>query len=281
MREIVRTNDPVLISAIEALLNGGGIPHLVFDRNMSIVEGSLGFLPQRILVAEESEAMHGSCCKMPALATNCAPMPADHRALTDDAMLGGRLRLLQPKRGHRFGHDAVLLAASVPAKAKDHAIEFGGGVGAASLALLARVRGVRVTMIEIDPALSELAAQNIARNGFAQSARAIVLNAGAAARAFAAKGLTSGSADHVFMNPPFNDETRPSPDRVKSRRACCVPAAVEKLGRGGHAPSSRGWHTHAIWRADGLPSVLEALSKNTDRFRSCRCMARTAAPPSA
>lgn len=55
MREIVRTNDPVLISAIEALLNGGGIPHVVFDRNMSIIEGSLGFLPQRILVAEEHE----------------------------------------------------------------------------------------------------------------------------------------------------------------------------------------------------------------------------------
>ena len=55
MREIVRTNDPVLISAIEALLNGGGIHYLVLDRNTSIVEGSLGFLPQRILVAEEHE----------------------------------------------------------------------------------------------------------------------------------------------------------------------------------------------------------------------------------
>ena len=55
MREIVRTNDPVLISAITALLDGGGIPHMVFDRNMSIIEGSLGFLPQRILVAEEHE----------------------------------------------------------------------------------------------------------------------------------------------------------------------------------------------------------------------------------
>ena len=55
MREIVRTNDAVLITAIEALLNGGGIPHVVFDRNMSIIEGSLGFLPQRILVAEEHE----------------------------------------------------------------------------------------------------------------------------------------------------------------------------------------------------------------------------------
>ena len=55
MREIVRTNDPVLISAIEALLNGGGIPHFVFDQNMSVIEGSLGFLPRRVLVAEEHE----------------------------------------------------------------------------------------------------------------------------------------------------------------------------------------------------------------------------------
>ena len=199
---------------------------------------------------------------MPALATNCAPMPGDHRALTDDAMLGGRLRLLQPKRGHRFGHDAVLLAASVPAKAKDHAVEFGGGVGAASLALLARVRGVRVTMIEIDPALSELAAQNIARNRFAQSARAIVLNAGGAKRAFAAKGLTSGGADHVFMNPPFNDETRPSPDRVKSR----AHVASRRLLKSWVATATRllraGGTLTLIWRADGLPSVLEALSKN-------------------
>ena len=56
MREIVRTNDAVLISAIEALLNGGGIPHVVLDRNMSVIEGSLGILPRRVLVPEEHEA---------------------------------------------------------------------------------------------------------------------------------------------------------------------------------------------------------------------------------
>lgn len=53
VREIVRTNDAVLVTAIEALLNGAGIPHWVLDRNMSIVEGSLGILPRRVLVADE------------------------------------------------------------------------------------------------------------------------------------------------------------------------------------------------------------------------------------
>ena len=55
MREIVRTNNAVLISAIGALLNGAGIHHLVFDQNMSVLEGSLGILPSRVLVAEEDE----------------------------------------------------------------------------------------------------------------------------------------------------------------------------------------------------------------------------------
>jgi hypothetical protein len=53
VREIVRTNDPVLVSAIEALLNGAEIPHLVLDQNMSVMEGSLGILPRRILVPDD------------------------------------------------------------------------------------------------------------------------------------------------------------------------------------------------------------------------------------
>ena len=50
MRELVRTNDAVVVSAIVALLDGAGIPHLVLDQHMSVLEGSLGILPRRILV---------------------------------------------------------------------------------------------------------------------------------------------------------------------------------------------------------------------------------------
>ena len=56
MRELVRTNDLVLISAIEALLNGANIEHIVLDQNMSVLEGSLGMLPRRILVGEDQMA---------------------------------------------------------------------------------------------------------------------------------------------------------------------------------------------------------------------------------
>ena len=56
MRELVRTNDPVLVTAIEALLKGAEIPHVVLDQNMSVLEGSLGILPRRILVDDDHVA---------------------------------------------------------------------------------------------------------------------------------------------------------------------------------------------------------------------------------
>jgi hypothetical protein len=49
----VRTNDTVLVSAVVALLDGANIPHVVLDQYMSVLEGSLGILPRRILVAED------------------------------------------------------------------------------------------------------------------------------------------------------------------------------------------------------------------------------------
>ena len=53
MHELVRTNNAVLITAIEALLKSADIPHMVLDQHMSVLEGSLGMLPRRIVVEHE------------------------------------------------------------------------------------------------------------------------------------------------------------------------------------------------------------------------------------
>ncbi|GGF88995.1 hypothetical protein GCM10007301_56140 [Azorhizobium oxalatiphilum] len=55
MREVVRTNDMVLISAIEALLKGADIGHIVTDGHTSVLEGSIGAIPRRILVTDDEE----------------------------------------------------------------------------------------------------------------------------------------------------------------------------------------------------------------------------------
>jgi hypothetical protein len=56
LRELVRTNNAVLVSAVGALLDGAGIRYVVLDQNMSVLEGSLGILPRRLLVADEDAA---------------------------------------------------------------------------------------------------------------------------------------------------------------------------------------------------------------------------------
>jgi Putative prokaryotic signal transducing protein len=57
LRELVRTNDLVLVSAIGALLDGANIHHLVVDQNMSVIDGSIGILPRRILVHEDDNGL--------------------------------------------------------------------------------------------------------------------------------------------------------------------------------------------------------------------------------
>jgi hypothetical protein len=56
MTELLRTNDAVLISAVEALLKGAGIACMVADRHMSVLEGSIGVLPRRVLVMDDEIA---------------------------------------------------------------------------------------------------------------------------------------------------------------------------------------------------------------------------------
>ena len=87
-------------------------------------------------------------------------MSAEKAETSEDAVLGGRLVLRQPLRGHRVGHDAILLAAATVAQSGDHAVDLGSGVGGAGLALARRIEGVAVTLVEIDPVLTALAAGN-------------------------------------------------------------------------------------------------------------------------
>jgi tRNA1(Val) A37 N6-methylase TrmN6 len=187
-------------------------------------------------------------------------MPAEPD-LTDDAALGGRLRLLQPRRGHRFGHDAILLAAATPARDGDRIADLGAGVGTAGLALAARVEGARVTLVEVDPRLAALARENAARNGLAERVDAVVLDVAAPAEEFAAAGLLAECCDIVMMNPPFHDagKLQASPDacrrkahEIEAGKLTDWVAAARRLLRPGGVLT-------LIFRADGLPALFDLV----------------------
>jgi tRNA1(Val) A37 N6-methylase TrmN6 len=186
----------------------------------------------------------------------------DHLAeCTEDAFLGGRLRLRQLKTGHRAGHDAMLLAAAIPARRGMRMVDFGAGVGAVGLAVARRVEGINLALVEIDETLANLARSNAAANSIA--ADVIELDVEAGAEAFAAAGLAPDSADAVLMNPPFNDSARhrASPDAA---RASAHVAGEDMLGRWVHAARrvlKSGGGLTMIWRADGIAEALAALDR--------------------
>ena len=181
--------------------------------------------------------------------------------VTEDAFLGGQLRLRQPRSGHRAGHDAVLLAAATPARPGDRVIDFGAGVGAAGLALARRVAGIELVLVEIDRGLAHLAEINARSNAIA--ADTLVLDVTADAQAFAAAGLPADSADIVLMNPPFNDAARhrPSPERSREIAHVATAATLEGWIHAARRTLKSGGVLSLIWRADGLAEVLAALHR--------------------
>lgn len=140
------------------------------------------------------------------------PATAD---LTDDRLLGGRVVLHQPRHGYRAAIDPVLLAAAVPARVGERVLDVGAGAGAAGLCLAARLPGVVVTGIEVDPALAALANANAEAGGMAGRVEVLTGDIAGSPAPIAAEARF----DHVLTNPPFLEPERAdrSPDPGKDR----------------------------------------------------------------
>lgn len=190
---------------------------------------------------------------------NAAAEPGDAFGLSVDgphSVLGGRVTLWQPTRGYRTAIDAVLLAAAVPAESGARVLDLGMGVGAAALCLAARVDGVTVDGLEIQPELARLAQRNAAASGLAGW---VTAHCGDIAAAPA--HLAAGSYPFVTMNPPFAEPGEGRPPQDPSRRISFVTqgggldlwiAAARRFLR------PRGWLI-AIHRADRLDRLMAAL----------------------
>jgi tRNA1(Val) A37 N6-methylase TrmN6 len=180
---------------------------------------------------------------------------------SEDAILGGSLRLRQPLRGHRIGHDAVLLAAATAAHAGEQAVDLGAGVGAAGLALAARIPALNVTLVEIDKGLCALATDNARLNRLDDRVKVLKVDAENVS-ALAAAGLVQNSVDRVLMNPPFHDARRQnvSPDPRRRLAHVGAPGLLPRwVGSAAWLLKPHGVLT-LIWRADALEDVLETLT---------------------
>jgi tRNA1(Val) A37 N6-methylase TrmN6 len=177
--------------------------------------------------------------------------------VTEDMLLGGRIRLLQPRDGYRAAIDPVLLAAAVPAEPQDTVLDLGMGVGAAALCLCVRVPGVRVTGLELQRELVRLAGENALLNEMTGRMSAMV---GDLLRP--PPRLAPGSFAHVMANPPFLEAGAATAPADPSRAVAHQEGAAG-LGQWVRCAltmvRSRGTVTF-IHRADRLDALLAELS---------------------
>ena len=171
--------------------------------------------------------------------------------LTRDGFLGGRVQAWQPRHGYRAATDPVFLAAATPARPGDTVLELGCGVGVAALCLAARVPGVALTGVEIQPDYAELARRNGVENSVAFGVHEADL-------ANLPPPLRALSFDHVIANPPYYVEgTAPDdPGRTRARHEATpledwIDTAARRL-------RPKGWLT-LILPIDRLPEALALL----------------------
>jgi tRNA1(Val) A37 N6-methylase TrmN6 len=250
MRELLRTNDFVLVSYLEAVLADAGIAAVVLDGHTAVAQGSILAIARRVMVEDEDFAAAERL-----LAAIQAKGPEQGAlAVTADALLGGRVRFTQPAAGYRAAIDPVLLAATVPEDFAGSLADLGCGAGAAALCVAARVPGARITGIERDAALAALAAENAQANGVTDRVTIVAADIRAA-------DLPAGSFGWAIANPPYLEAARADVSPSPRRQAATVEdeaaladwiAALLRLVR----PKGT---LALIQRADRLADILAAL----------------------
>ncbi len=175
-------------------------------------------------------------------------------SVTADRLLGGRVVLRQPEEGYRVAIDPVLLAAAAP-RAHGRVLDIGCGVGAAAICLAMRQPGCRLTGLEIQADLAELARDNAAENGLAGRVEVVTGDLlGASAE------LLTPAFDGAIVNPPYQNADQSAPPDGSKATSHQEGAAglADWIGFAERALNHKGW-LRLIHRADRIDEICAAL----------------------
>ena len=248
MRELTRSDDPVLISYLRTELARSGIESVLLDGFGSSVLAPMNVTAMPRLMVDDDDYWD---------AWVIYEMAEDR--ITEDPILGGRMKLLQPVDGFRVAIDPVMLAACVPIQAGDRVLDVGTGTGAAAFALLAREPFAWVTGVDIQSELVVLARHAAIHNGVEDRATFI---AGDIAGEIPA--LSGQLFDHVISNPPYIADHTGRVPKNPARARATIESTTDLL----HWISFKvrflrdGGTFAMIHRDDRLDEVLEDMGGN-------------------
>jgi len=176
--------------------------------------------------------------------------------LTRNDFLGGKLHIHQPAHGYRAGVDPVLLAASILARPGQSVLELGCGAGVAALCLGARVPGLEMSGLELQPGYAALARRNGDENNMP-----LKVEEGDLARMPAS--LRARRFDHVMANPPYFDRAHSTAATDKGREVAMgegtpLKAWVEQAAR----RCAPGGSVTFIQRAARAPELLSMMAQH-------------------
>ncbi len=248
MREVLRTNDLVRLSWLQALFSDRGIRSFVLDSHTSLLEGSAGAIPRRLMVEDGD---------YPAVQRILAEAGAlDGGSAATDVILGGRITLLQPYEGYRVAIDPILLAAAVPDSGAGPVLDIGCGVGAATLCYADRATDARVVGLELQPPMAMLARENARMNALSDR---VTIHEGNLLAPPAA--LAPGTFAQVMANPPYLPPERANRRTPPADAASTVEGEarlVDWIGFALEMVKPRGGVT-LIHRADRVDEILALL----------------------
>ena len=177
---------------------------------------------------------------------------------TEDSLLGGKISIYQPAQGYRVAIDPVFLAAATEAKEEDSILDVGFGIGAASLCLAARVKGCKITGLELNREYVRLGADNIRLNNYQDRLEVLV-----GTLIQPPPRLAAGTYSHVMSNPPYGEAGRGrlSPTEEKALSNSESDASLEQWIRFCLLMVRPKGLITLIHRADRLSQILSYLSE--------------------
>ncbi|WP_348764215.1 methyltransferase [uncultured Henriciella sp.] len=180
--------------------------------------------------------------------------------VTEDAFLGGLVKVFQPQKGFRAGTDSVLLSAALDPAMTGDAAEFGCGAGGALLPAAYRLKGMNFTGYERDIRLAGLARLGVEANGFGERMSIELQDIGALPRAM------ENRFHLCFSNPPFfRGGSISAPGEGKQDAYMETVPLKDWIGQMLHVLKPRGRFV-MIHRASELARILALIEHRTGQI---------------